>query len=381
MADRKGKGRAGPRIAILALLILGAVSVLFLVRRDPEPTALLLGAEQYLNLARLSKADLDAPDTYERAVGVVREARSAMMLQYGNPAFLRNFAETRRLLLEGQRLTTQALEESRTEVSVREARLQEEIAQIRSEASEVRDLLLRLPPRYQKALRHVVSAESRITAAEAKLSSRESRDALEGMQMARTEVGVALRDVRGLLVDFLGRRDEWATDLRRTLEWSRSTGGTAFIVDKLNHKGHLVRNGRSVETFALELGPGWLDRKIREGDRATPEGRYQIVRKKGNGQTRYHKAMLLNYPNDEDLVRFRRLRNSGMVSHGARIGGLIEIHGDGGKGEDWTFGCISLRDGDMDRVYSNLAVGSPVTIIGIWDEPAWLTRLLETASR
>jgi hypothetical protein len=35
----------------------------------------------------------------------------------------------------------------------------------------------------------------------------------------------------------------------------------------------------------------------------------------------------------------------------------------------------------MDRVYSNLAVGSPVTIIGVWEEPAWLTRLLETASR
>ena len=111
---------------------------------------------------------------------------------------------------------------------------------------------------------------------------------------------------------------------------------------------------------------------------ATP-GRRTID--KGNGQTRYHKAMLLNYPNDEDLVRFRRLRNNGVVSRGARPGGLIEIHGDGGKGEDWTFGCISLRDRDMDRVFSTLAVGSPVTIIGLWEEPAWLTRVLATASR
>jgi L,D-peptidoglycan transpeptidase YkuD (ErfK/YbiS/YcfS/YnhG family) len=360
---------------------LGALAVLFIVRRDPEPASTLLGAEQYLNLARLSKADLDATVTYEQAVRKVRDARSAMMLEYGKPAFLRSYGETRRLLLEGHRLTTQALEEARTEISKREARLQDEMTQIRADASEVRDLLLRLPPRYQRALRHVVSAESRITAAEAKLSSRESRDALDEMHVARSEVSLALRDVRGLLIDFLGRRSEWTADLRRTLEWSRTTGGTAFIVDKLNHKGHLVRNGRSQETFALELGPGWLDRKIREGDRATPEGRYQIVRKKGNGQTRYHKAMLLNYPNDEDHVRFRRLRNNGMVSRGARIGGLIEIHGDGGKGEDWTFGCISLRDRDMDRVFGNLAVGSPVTIIGVWEEPAWLTRLLETASR
>jgi hypothetical protein len=381
MSDRKKKKGVALRLTFVLLLIMGSVVVLFTVRRDPEPTSGLLGAEQYLNLARLSRADLDAPTTYEQAVRTVRDARSAMMLQFGKPAFLRNYGETRRLILEGSKLTARALEESRTEVASRESRLQEEISQIRSEASEVRALLLRLPPRYQRALRHVVSAESRITAAEAKLSSRESRDALESMGMARAEVSLALRDVRGLLVDFLARRSEWNSDLQGTLDWSKRTGGTAFIVDKLNHKGHLVRGGRSVESFALELGPGWLDRKIREGDRATPEGCYRIVRKKGDGQTRYHKAMLLDYPNDEDLQRFRRLRSNGMVSRGARIGGLIEIHGDGGKGEDWTFGCISLRDRDMDRLYGNLAIGSPVTIIGLWDEPAWLTRLLETASR
>jgi L,D-transpeptidase catalytic domain len=381
MSDRKKRGGRGLRISIFLLFLVGVAAVLFLVRRDPEPTASLLAAEQYLNLARLSEADLDAAVTYEQAARKVRDARSAMMRQYGSPAFLRNYGEARRLLLEGSRLTAQALEEARTEVANRDARLQEEIAQIRSEVSEVRDLLLRLPPRYQRALRHVVSAESRITAAEAKHSSAESRDALESMQMARAEVSLALRDVRGLLVDFLSRRGEWSVDLQQTLDWSRKTGGTAFVVDKLNHTGHVVRNGRSIESFALELGPGWLDRKVREGDRATPEGRYQIVRKKGNGQTRYHWAMLLNYPNDEDQQRFRRLRNSGMVPRGARIGGLIEIHGDGGKGEDWTFGCISLRDRDMERLYADLPVGSPVTIIGIWDEPPWLTRLMETASR
>ncbi len=355
--------------------------MLFLVRRDPEPTSNLLAAEQYLNLAREARADLDAPDTFEKAIRTVRSARSAMMSQYGRPAFLRSYADTRRLLIEGQRLTAQALEEARTEVANREARLQTEVAGIQAEAREVRDLLLRLPPRYQRALRHVVSAESRINAAQAKLTSKESREALESMQMARAEVSLALRDVRGLLVDFLSRRNEWNADLRSTIEWSRRTGGTAFVVDKLNHRGHLVRGGRSAETFEVELGPGWLDRKIREGDRATPEGRYQIVRKKGNGQTRYHKAMLLNYPNDEDLVRFRRLRSNGMVSRGSRPGGLIEIHGDGGKGEDWTFGCISLRDRDMDQVYNRLSVGSPVTIVGLWEEPGWLTRVLETASR
>lgn len=379
-SGRKKKSR-GVRLAVLAGFVAVVLVVLFTVRRDPEPTSSMLTAEQYLNLARLSGADVDAAETFEQACRRVRDARSEMMRQYGRPAFLRDYGHTRRIIIEGSKLVAQAIEEARTEAASREARLQQEIAAIEAEVDEVRLLLLRLPPRYHRALRHVVSAESRVTAAQTKLTAKESREALESMQLARGEVSLAMRDVRGLLLGFLSRRQEWEADLQNTLDWSRRTGGTAFVVDKLNHRGHLIRAGRSAETYALEMGPGWLDRKVREGDRATPEGRYQVVRKKGSGQTRYHKAMLLNYPNDEDLARFRQLRRSGTVSRGARIGGLIEIHGDGGKGEDWTFGCVSLHNRDMDRLFSQLSVGSPVTIVGVWEEPSWLPRALETAGR
>jgi hypothetical protein len=34
----------------------------------------------------------------------------------------------------------------------------------------------------------------------------------------------------------------------------------------------------------------------------------------------------------------------------------------------------------MDEVFGALGVGSPVTIVGIWEEPRWLSRLLQTAS-
>jgi len=46
------------------------------------------------------------------------------------------------------------------------------------------------------------------------------------------------------------------------------------------------------------------------------------------------------------------------------IGNLIEIHGDGGKGINWTDGCVALTNSDMDKLYGLVGVGTPVTIVG-----------------
>jgi hypothetical protein len=365
----------GAVLLCLAILVVG-----FTVHRDPEPVELLLQGERYLNLARESAADLDAPVTFEAASQKLEEARITMRRQFQRPAFFRSYDSTRRLLGEAHRLIAQAIEESRATVADREATLRREIEEIRAEAKEVRALLLRLPPNHQEALRHVVSAESRTWAAEAKLTSEEMRDALENMRVARSELNLALQDVRKLLLGFFSRRNHWTSDLRETLSWTQGRGRVALVVDKLNHALHVVRGGRSVKTYPAEFGPGWLQQKNREGDNATPEGHYKVIRKKSRGQTRYYKALLLDYPNGRDTSRFERLRERGVLRPTARIGGLIEIHGEGGKGEDWTFGCVSLKNQHMDEIYPILSVGTPVTIVGVWEEPQWLTRILETAS-
>jgi hypothetical protein len=73
---------------------------------------------------------------------------------------------------------------------------------------------------------------------------------------------------------------------------------------------------------------------------------------------------LLDYPNDEDLKKFRREISRGTLPASAKIGGMIEIHGNGGKGIDWTQGCVALTDRDMDLIYNIAKVGTPVTIVG-----------------
>jgi len=126
----------------------------------------------------------------------------------------------------------------------------------------------------------------------------------------------------------------------------------------------LLSKGTPVRTYDAEVGSNALGVKQRQGDRATPEGRYHIVKKKDRGQSRYYRALLLDYPNDADRQRFAAAQRRGEIPRGARIGGLIEIHGDGGRGQNWTEGCVALSNRDLDDLYPRVGAGTRVTIVG-----------------
>ena len=85
-------------------------------------------------------------------------------------------------------------------------------------------------------------------------------------------------------------------------------------------------------------------------------------------------ALLLHHPNADDRRAYAQARRSGEVPDGAGIGGLIEIHGEGGLGRDWTRGCVALTNPDMDDLFTHVDVGTPVTIVGS-DEPGTLAAI------
>jgi len=159
-------------------------------------------------------------------------------------------------------------------------------------------------------------------------------------------------------------RETWDGHVAETLAQSRRDGVAVVVVDKAARRVHVYRHGRQVEVFEAELGTAGLAPKRHEGDSATPEGRYRVTRVKTGTATRYYKALLLDYPNGADRRRFELERAAGAIAPGVGIGGLIEIRGHGGRGRDWTEGCVALRDGDMDRLLELVGVGTPVTIVG-----------------
>ncbi len=169
-----------------------------------------------------------------------------------------------------------------------------------------------------------------------------------------------------LLADYSsdeGRRIAlWRRWVGETLSQSRREGRYALIVDKSAHSLYMVHSGELLGRFPCELGRNPALQKQHAGDGATPEGKYRVTKVKKHG-SKYYKALLLDYPNKYDRERYTENKAGGAIPAGAGPGGFIEIHGMGGKGMDWTEGCVALTNEDMDAVLQHVDVGTPVTIV------------------
>ena len=153
----------------------------------------------------------------------------------------------------------------------------------------------------------------------------------------------------------------WRSWVDATVNESRANASYALIIEKSSHKAYLVNGGKLLRTYNCELGYNSARQKLFSGDGATPEGMYYVTQVKYN--SKFHRAILIDYPNAMDIRRFRDNKSKGIISGYARVGGLIEIHGEGGKREDWTDGCVALANKDIDHLMQYAQVGTPVTIV------------------
>jgi lipoprotein-anchoring transpeptidase ErfK/SrfK len=80
--------------------------------------------------------------------------------------------------------------------------------------------------------------------------------------------------------------------------------------------------------------------------------------------------MLLDYPTEEDVRRYREGQSVGLIPKqkgGPGVGGAIGIHGSDREafnrvGINWTLGCISLLNTDVKELDKLLAIGTLVYI-------------------
>jgi murein L,D-transpeptidase YafK len=131
------------------------------------------------------------------------------------------------------------------------------------------------------------------------------------------------------------------------------------IVLKSKRQLLLIEGGRVLKSYRVSLGGHPVGRKIREGDRRTPEGQY--VLDFHNPDSHFYKSIHISYPGTEDLARARKL--------GVPPGGDLFIHGQpndydkpGKQPGDWTDGCIAVSDAEMDEIWRAVADGTPIEI-------------------
>jgi murein L,D-transpeptidase YafK len=150
-----------------------------------------------------------------------------------------------------------------------------------------------------------------------------------------------------------------------------------IIVAKESRRLSLLSGPQVLRIYPIELGRNAAADKSVEGDEATPVGDFYICAK--NPRSRYFLSLCISYPNAEDAQRGLAAGLISAAEHGqildavkagrmppqhTRLGGEIYIHGHGARGApQGTRGCIALSDNDMQELYDQTAIGTPVAIL------------------
>jgi len=160
----------------------------------------------------------------------------------------------------------------------------------------------------------------------------------------------------------------WQQMVKETVDWSRSHRTAAIVVSKADRRLILYRNGQEVLSYSVRLGFNGIREKRYQGDGATPEGRYHVTTKRGQGHTQFFRALVLDYPNAEDRRRFLLDRKTGHIPDSRGIGGQIEIHGTQNESMAPSLGCVMLQNPQMAWLFNRVDKGTPVTIVGALNE-------------
>jgi len=147
-------------------------------------------------------------------------------------------------------------------------------------------------------------------------------------------------------------------------------GGNPYyiIISKKDYELKVYDDQGWYATYPCVFGSDDLRDKYMEGDKRTPDGKFKVLLKKINPKWGFE--LLLDYPNEQSIEKFKERKAKGIIPRNARIGGGIAIHATRPSEEwtvdyyqNWTDGCISLKYTEAKDLYSYIPVGTPVTIV------------------
>lgn len=148
---------------------------------------------------------------------------------------------------------------------------------------------------------------------------------------------------------------------------SKPVGTIRIVIDKSDYELKVYDEKGWYATYPVVFGNNTLADKCMEGDRCTPEGTFRIANKRPH--EKWARYMGFDYPNQESLARFNELKRKGLVPKNASPGGGVGIHGTWPHDDymidrysNWTNGCVSMKNSDVQELYNYVPVGTTVTI-------------------
>lgn len=135
----------------------------------------------------------------------------------------------------------------------------------------------------------------------------------------------------------------------------------SIAVHKQEREMLVFSNNQLVKVYRVRLGINPEGPKQFSGDYKTPEGKYYITCR--NECSQFHRSLGISYPNAQDIANAKKM--------GKSPGGDIMIHGlpnrDANVGmdryqNDWTWGCLALRNEQIDELFTRVEPGTPIVI-------------------
>ena len=363
--NREKSGKRG-KIIKWVLLICAAVLITVAavsVFSEKPPVDKIEAGRKAIAEARKAEADLYARAELQAAEQKWQEAMDDWKVNNDKNPLFRNYEKSVKSSYEAITFAKEAKDKAVKVKAELHEYIKKSLENLRISLSYIESVKEKLP------LNH--SLRKRVTPVLLKLDEAEAAYKRDDLITARNIIDSINNNIEklrkqttSLLDDYFSSYTEWVRLNEEMKQWSKSNSSVSLVVEKFSRRCIVYKSGKKIREFEVELGVNWLGDKMQKGDKATPEGKYFVTVKKSGRNTIYHKALLINFPNADDKRRFNQLKAAGIINRNAQIGGAIEIHGGGGKGIDWTDGCVALENRDMDNLYALCSVGTPVAIVG-----------------
>jgi len=342
------------------VVIIGYSIVIYTTNKPPLEEINL--ARETLASAKGKMAGRYANETLQEAESLYDWAIKEWKTQNSKFFVFRDYSLTRDLALKSIDISTNAGNEAKNVKNKLKTNVESELSTLKNQIV-----------RFERYYKNLVLGKNTINAfnkgkthfleAQIEYKKNDFQQAAKLSKKANEAISQAEKAAHFKLIEFYKNYPAWEKNTKLAYNLSKK-GQTVILVDKIQSTCLILKGGKEFKSLSAEFGKSWMGDKLFAGDMATPEGVYKVTEKKSSTKTKYYKALLINYPNLEDQKRYNKMVKSGEISKRTGIGGLIEIHGEGGKGVHWTDGCIALENKEMNVVYNACAVNTPVIIVG-----------------
>lgn len=165
--------------------------------------------------------------------------------------------------------------------------------------------------------------------------------------------------------DKLKYHDLSLAEIMDSLKVDRKT--VSILIDKSDYRLYFISDGTLLKEYPVVFGKNVNDDKLMQGDRCTPEGSFHMVSKYPHKE--WSKFIWIDYPNKSSWEKYNRAIQVGLIPKNAPIGGEVGIHGVP-NGMDmlidtkynWTLGCISMKNKDVDEIYPFITANTLIKI-------------------